>query len=341
MVNEGEFPKSDGDILYASEVNIFAKDNNYTLANAYRSALSPSPRALRLNTDMNYFASDSLASTSNMTHKPITTYGEYFATSGTYSGETYGTPFSNTITTGKIHMDYEIYTIYDEFTDGSVNHSLWTSGGTVSESSNTLNIAASSSIYSNDLSGSNSINVTGKLVADGADGATVYTYLQLSDGTNHVNILNAAQEEAAEVETVYYDMNFHIVDWGSKLVHGVGKYYVNDPLNRLNEYSPFELTYTYDQLIDCSSLSDLRIRVVTGANSSSATIYNLRIANNNPSTTATVTISPDNGANFETTLNGAPHKFTNSGSQIRSKIAGTVQDGEVLVLKGVTHTNLD
>jgi hypothetical protein len=244
-------------------------------------------------------------------------------------------PSTSTITEGICYVDYELFELIDECDNSSVDTLVWTTTtGTVSESSY-LNVAATSTATTKDLSGEKGFVTIGRMAADAsADTNTVITYVGLTDGTNTQALHTITSTYTGVPSISDFEIKVTICDWANKRV--MVEKVVYDEVNKL-ESGPYLDTKTNRSttLYTLTAWTSLRLylSVSGGTVNSYLRCYGLRAFKNNPTTAVTISLAAD-GSTYETVTNGKKHTFSTTGTALKLKVTGTPSVSEVIAIKG-------
>ena len=322
---EGDFPKSPGDILYASEVNTLfyihdaeirqelnAKTNNLTTWNKFPDVFTDD-------------FSDTTFVSSTTGSPAKNNFGYVFGASGTLTS-TARKRYYGTINYGYLIADYQVYDIYDDFEDASVDLTKWTiftqNTGTVTESGGQLRIeepsAASVGTAEATTQGTGSNNL------DGFE--TIRFSLTTSKGTSgNANCRIYATDSTTDVllwtapnGTNSFDF---IVQWDA--TNQVARVWINGVL---------------DSTVDCSTITPGTFRLLFQAKTqtdatltASMLINELTTESTSPASTITAELAAD-GSTLESTTIGEDHTFTVTGDKLVTKFTVTISGSEMLYL---------
>jgi len=306
---EGSFPKSDGDVLYASEVNNLNKARARFSLNphAYSTqALAPPYYGYPLT-----FTSDILRTKTNLTYKNYetesflgkdwSTMNEYYGKgSASVTAETYDFKTDSTVNSCLVRWDYDVLDAYDECDDSSVSGTYWTTTGTVAENTYGIYATSAGTFKTNDLASYPAIRVPFYAIStSGAAASGPYCSIILEDDsantTTPIEIHGTGSSNVHESwgELVIYNNST------DDRIHTVINQFIrtNDQREMLLDTATQD-TSTWD--------GKLRVKgswVAGGGGSGTIKIFNVRKGTLSPSTSMTVSVSADGGSHYETTSN--------------------------------------
>lgn len=340
-MTEGTFPKIDGDIWYASEVNNmvlnYNKSNSLILDNSYYTARASNGSLL---TD--FFTEDSALTKTGLTYRSLSSKGtagsgEYYkATSGAFTFQTYNYLTDANTNMVENHVDYEVWTVYDEC-DNSVVGATWTTAGagTATEDTTALILSGVKTATTNDLSSLGVIKTAGVIKNSTAGGGS----LILTDGTNTSTLLALGATSFAAQPTGQLEFEVKLfTDWtNKKLIADIS--YFSVTTTGANFGSTYDTTVIpmkihLTKFVNLTGWTSLKIRY---SNSSGSTYcHYVRTSKVNPTTTTTIQVSNDGASNWTTTESGAIQRLSTASNSLSMKITGTVGTNEVFVLRSVS-----
>jgi len=331
-MTEGNYPKSDGDILYASEFNT-------SLFNAYKSEIRQDLNfkknsSTTINTFPNVFVDDFTDTTyvSSTTGSPTLQTGDYvFDATGTLTSNIFKY-FDGTIAGAYLLADISIYDTYDEFDDASINTALWTtsttSSGTVTESGGKLTIA--------DANGSSIGTATAETKGTGSNNLDGFSEIRFFADTSitknggSVSINISATDSSTDVALKTYSSSSGLGSTKDVLIKW----------DATNQIATVFIDGLYDGTIDCTSLTPgifrLKFHVSTstdGTNLATLALYHLRTISSSPASTITAELAAD-GSTLETSTINGYHVFTATGSELQAKYTVTISGTEFVYING-------
>jgi len=218
---------------------------------------------------------------------------------------------------------YDVYTVYDEFDDGSISESLWTKSGSInyseSAASHYIEIRDSNTndgtLTSNDLSAYPYIQLSGSV--DASTYNNEIATIRLTDGTNGSSIVSVKGTDTPD--NIAFNVEIY-VDWANKRGIMIG----------LN---------STPTVIDFTSWTSLKVQLDVQSNHSGtynrARLTKIRLGNTSPSTVPTISLSADGGSNYDTLdFDGQVVNMGTAGTSLQLKLDATVASNEVLVVKG-------
>jgi len=253
---------------------------------------------------------DVFSTTTGLTYKQ----NEYYkGDAGSFTLQSYPIPLLSSNSKVSIYPIYEVYGLYDECDDSSVDTSKWIyiSGDTATENTDYLEI--NNGVYRTaDLSSEKLIvlNFNATLITSSSSGSIT---LKFSDGTNDIPIFSYSSQISFSGKIIIR------LDWTNKRAIVYHKH-----TNNIHKSKTFNL----------SSLStNLYLKFETSSSTSQSYfyIYNLRLGKTSPSTTITNSFSRD-GSTF-TNINGSIGFSSSGGDSIIVKSSGTVASGEVISIR--------
>jgi len=327
-MTEGVFPKTNGQELYASEVNAFNKSIvSYTIGNNFAINVAGAKGYNECdNTIMELFSDDTAASKTNLTHS--TARDEYYSiTDGAYELITDAYETEDNCTKCGVYFDYGIY---KELSETTLTSSI---SGTGTDSDNGADIIGEKYIF-----GQFYINATG--IGGGSSTAAI----RLTDGTSTSTIITISQSSASGTSNNLKATGFYkiINNTTTKLAKIFIWYYRDTTKNVTDDEYYYYITYSYSE-IDYSGWGSSNLYLQTyatatetgGSNdTASANIYYQRAYKQNPSTTATISVSADGGSNYTEVTNGTV-AWLSAGNNFKAKISGTLAANEGINIKKV------
>lgn len=240
-------------------------------------------------------------------------------------------------------------TIMDDFNDDSINATIWTTGGGVTESSGRLNcqsnagtaaIATANGASAQNFNVAGTILITASRYANDSGGSGASCYISLVDEHGHtVNIktINANTTEGTANYRFNVSPSTNNVQQFTDDINGDGTGTAVD-ITSLADGDKWHLKfYTVSSAGgDSSAIRPFFVRYLRNAavtkdfistmTTASATITNaILVANSTIGTGATATyyLSADNGVNYEEVTLNKIHRFTNTGTQLILKVSLT------------------
>ncbi len=216
---EGAFPKVGNDPLYASEVNQF---NNQSLKQSVSSIPYDVGKNYEIHDSSNQILGFGINGGSGVdvtqqfalnVHALVLNW-RFMPTVVSGTGSTVFTSDSfltnNTFTSIQPYVDFDVVTEYDEINDSSVDHTLWTSGGTVSEDGTSMTLAASSILYTSGPIPSTVSNIymSADINADGGGGVATTRLFMSGDSGKEVIFAIAGNASASNVRS-FFDIAFN------------------------------------------------------------------------------------------------------------------------------------
>ena len=314
MADEGEFPKADGDYIYGTEVNNMIKSLGANVRHSIWTDYDDNISIFDYNDNdgliYEIFHSDVAETTTNLTH--LSAINEYYSvTDGAYLLQTKTYLTDSNATAGICGYDYEVY---KEITETNL------------ESYTTGNVPADIDL-SSDLAGYKQVNIKYKLQTYGYSGSSSYSTsrIYLTDDNGHSQLVDEIAENRGTYTNrgsvkIYFDITNNIIYW--------------DLLRLI-----FDGTVSRTRSSVDISAWDATIYLQTSAdtgedtNTSRSTIYYQRSYKPVPTTTAVVSISSDDGTTWDIVPNNGYTKFTAGGTEITTKIAGTIAADEGIMIK--------
>lgn len=304
--------------VYSSIANIFDKLNNDKSNVGNPNGTTAEDFIIPASEDQNFIA------TRNANLKPRQEKF-YQTTAGTYSLTSRSIPLISTNSKVLITPIYNVYSLYDECDNSSIDGTKWVkvSGDNATEDTKSLQVGSgggNATIYRTaDLSSYSFINLDYSMSGT----ATIRFY----DGTASVeigdNVINT-RPSSTSGDNNRGTLNIRL-DWVNKraYVKHVGIYF--DGTNS----KPFADNY-------CVNLSTLSTNIYLEFNvdsSSYINIYGLRTGKAGASTTIVTEYTRDGGTNW-TSTSGGIGTSTSAGTTLKVRFTGTVASNEVIILRG-------
>jgi hypothetical protein len=339
MASEGDFPKTDGDTLYETDVNASNVKSSRIIANELYSG--------------------------NMSKLSQTGYGNGLGDGSysMYSGETIyeitstGTKNSSaylcsdtTINKATFNANVTVMDTYDHTDDSSIDATLWTTttggGGAL-----TMTSGEGATYLWVKLNGSPGVFGTNWSIAY-VDGSGSNDFIAEEYFAMMVEYkIDADTGYTRQAQTVVTDdtSTVHVIhEWSSTSETGTRKHFIecfNDTTNDILYTfvdGVFEEVYDYG----AAGLANLRIGVraycSTGGTGNITALesrcYFLGTTETTPDSTVTYKITADAGSNWETTTNGYTHLFSNAGKYSRGQLDVTKNANEIILVRGYSLT---
>lgn len=339
---------NNGDVLYEADWDSIQTeiDNQLAFRNRLLNDLYSSPpidetstKAVRVDVFTDSFYNPDMVETStNLTHLDITGIKQYYSDSGTYTFETIDLPVSNTVNSAFAQVAYEVFKVYDECDDSSLDTGLWTATGSVTEDSQGIILDSDNEavISDTDFSTDECVVVGFYLFAQGAGDAAANTYLQLSDGSTHETIAIASSTLSGDSGGVYGEARIYPYDWANKkvLVNTVFYHSYNRIDSGRGHQQIVHNRWTLYTLTGYSALNVRMLLTETNSSSTKGVLHYLRRSKASAGSQPTISLTAD-GSNYDTVSNGEPVDISNTGTTLALKITGTIDTDEVFVLKSI------
>lgn len=319
---EGIFPKTDGQIYYASEVNALNVKAAMITTWAMRFGMMDGGYVPVTAGFFTQWTLDFVPDTStNLVSRNVASAIQY--TNHAATAYVYESPLiqlDSNATEVYALLDYEVWDVFDENDDSSLNATNYPTSTNSTEGANGIALANNADLQTKDLSASAKI-FNFRVKSSNSSGGVIFS---IYDGSNSATILTdpGGTDKA-------YDVQINL-DWAAKIAH----------TTVLGVDNSASTTANFPELEsnkhDLSAFSEFRIRGTTGA-SATATLHYIRFGRTDtPTQTAVLAVSSDGGSNYTNTANGAVAKIGTVGSAIQVKLSGTGNTSEVIVIKGVT-----
>jgi hypothetical protein len=254
--------------------------------------------------------------------------GEYYKDdNASYTIKSNAIPLLSSGSRFSVMPHYNIYELYDECDDSSVNTGLWTKISGTDATEGTKYIQFQNGDYrTNDIKTKKYVTCYLVVNEGNQPSQNVVTFY---DGTTEVSVLNFPTTGASDSFSFTGQLNLRI-DWVNKKAFLTTRY-VGGKSSPGND---FRRRREFDHSIDISSLTGnlyLRFNPPNGGNP--LRLYHLRIGKSSPSTTITKSYSVDDSSftTFDT-----PFVLSETGSFAVFKATGIVATNEVIVFNGFT-----
>lgn len=324
---------ADGEVIDANELRGIMKTLHAPYMSNKRNPTDPFASYSSVNSyDLNCAQTNLFQTTTGLTNRNGVYYKDDAAT---YTLETQDIPLISSSSKVTVIPNYEIFELYDETDDSSIDGTKWTTvSGSPTETSTYIQVqgTANEEVRTNDLS-SYSLIMLDYTVRSSTSGDA---RIRFSDGSNVVNIATADTSGAPAMESGTMIIR---LDATNEIAY-VTKRYVKSSTSPVDE-ADFATTpihiFEETEYYDLSSLSTnfYISMIVTDVDANTyGRIYGLRLGKASPTTSATTSYSR-NGTDFTTFTQGFGIS-TGSGSTITAKITGTVASSEVIWIKGFT-----
>lgn len=335
MAAEGVFPKIDGDLYFASEANQFNNQNlkqivssipydigkNYEIHDASNQILGFGINGGTGVDITQQFAFDTNSAILNWRFMPTTV-------SGTGSVVFTSDPFltNNTFTSIQPYVDFNVVTKYDEINDSSVDHTLWTTGGTVSEDGTKMTLTTNSSLF---ISGpipstvsniymSANISATG----DGAGNATTNLVISGTSGKVTFLSINGATNKTSNRQT-FFDIAFN---------HD--QTVINTTMVGLIQTNNTQQSANSSVRTDISAAgNNLRFGIEVGARNSESFLHWFRWKDRNANYTSTGSIEVTHDSSTYVSVDNGETVVTAAGSRVGIKAIYDVTGSEIIQQK--------
>ncbi|MBD3281015.1 hypothetical protein GF389_05900 [Candidatus Dojkabacteria bacterium] len=326
---------SDGNIYYASQAN-----NGNSTAKHFGNLmfLEYEGRApLIYNTR---YQQDVASTSTNLTYRQSMSaqVGEYTKkTTGDYTFESEAINSNENVTDLYGFIDYDIYTIWDECDDSSINATNFPTSTNCSEGANGITINQDGELRTKDLSSNAVIVLRGKLYGR-ANSSSRFTLIDSTASNESWVVIGAGEFSQGNYTNakIYYFETVIWNDWANNVVYTTTSFFHHTSGNM--SPGPHSDRYYGKKHLkhDVTSFDELRIRIQTPETNGTCYAYLdwIRLPNTNPSTTATMSISANDGSDYTESTNGTVTRCT-AGSTMKLKLTGTVASGEVVSVMGI------
>lgn len=348
-MTEGIFPKTDGEILYASEVNYPKKIMQISNGVGRMSVNTESTMNITpANIFVNSFEADTALTSTNLTYRDLAGNGEYTKkTTGTYTLETQKIVTDSAVTWGVAGFDYEVFEIIDECDNSSIDATTWPTSTSFSEDTNGIYSSTNAAhLLSKDLSSYKILNFAFKLDASYGNNTST-AIIKFTDGSSNSQLIDSYAKVQTS-PTVYRTYNAIgectvFLNWSDKKAFVTISYFRSefggwggsDPSYVKDNGAQFVKNYYIDLTGWTSFKIDLAI-TVGGSNTATGRIYYLRSKKVAPTTDASSYFSSDNGSNYVQTYGLSPVMASTTSTTLKGKLTGTVASNEVIAIKRST-----
>lgn len=305
---------------------------------------------------------EDIATTTNLTHDPgVNSYST--STSGSFSFQTPDFPMGSSTDELISDLGYYFFKAYDEFIDGTVSTSLWSTSTTlngvgapqasITETGGYVQVYAEGSV--SDAEGDGTAELTSQTDFTGSSILVGYylnateqsnnlingqARLQITDGTNTENIRSKIVDDS-EDGSISETGILQLYESGGTVYY---RAYVDETASSRGSFYPNLIDkVVVEGTIDVSSWSSVKLKAyafgdsdsvgnVSGRSSGTVRLYYVRQPLASPSSTITLSASANGGTNWTTT--GAPvTTVSTSGSSATIKAEGTIASGEGLAIE--------